>query len=126
MSEDTIQPLQERITKIVGDEERLNRNRVTGMKTKKDRRDAEKRTETSNLATLEREKAQQMGANAEKERKFQEALRREGEELVDLSKGIRDDYIAEIRHREVAKEQLQTKITALEGKLRTIEGARPS
>jgi hypothetical protein len=45
--------------------------------------------------------------------------------LVNASKEIRDDYIAEIRHREVAKEKLQAKVTALEAKLRSVEGVRP-
>ena len=122
---DDLTPLQSRISTLVGDEERLNRNRMTGMKSKKDHRDVEKRTETAKLATLEKEKDHQLGVNAEKERKFQEALRQEGEELVNVSKEIRDDYIEEIRHREAAKGKLQTKITALEAKLRTIEGRRP-
>ena len=122
---DDMTPLQSRITKIVGDEERLNRNRLTGMKTKKDHRDAEKRTETANLATLEKEKEHQIGVNAEKERRFQDALRREGEELADLSREIRDEYATEIRHRQTAMEKLQGKITTLEDKLRNIEGTRP-
>lgn len=125
MADDTIKPLQDRITKIVGDEERLNRNRLSGMKAKKDRREVEKRTETENLATLETEKNHQIGVNTEKERTFQEALRKEGEELVDLSKEIRNDYIEEIRHREAAKEKLQKKVVALEAKLRSIEAVRP-
>lgn len=125
MTDDTIQSLQDRITKIVGDEERLNRKRLSGMKDKTDRRDSEKKKETVELATLETEKEQQMRVNAVKERKFLDELKREGEETVNLSKEIRDDYIAEIRHREVAKERLQAKVTALEAKLRGIERARP-
>jgi len=122
---DDITPLQSRITTIVGDEERLNRNRKKALDIKKVRRDTEKRSEVANLATLEKEKESQMRVNADKERKYVEELKREGEELVNVSKEIRDDYIAEIRHREAAKEKLQAKITALEVKLRDIEGARP-
>ena len=121
---DDIKPLQDRISKIVGDEERLNRNRKSARDEKSAHRDAEKRTEATHLATLEREKEHQLAVNAQKEHKFQEALRREGEELVNVSKEIRDDYVAEIHHREAAKERLQTKISALEAKLRSIEGAR--
>lgn len=118
-------PLQSRITTIVGDEERLNRNRKNARGAQQSRRDIEKRAEAVKLATLDKEKDHQVRANADKERKFQEILRREGEELVNLSKEIRDDYVAEIRHRETAKETLQAKITALEAKLRGIEGGRP-
>jgi hypothetical protein len=124
MTDDNINPLQDRITKIVGDENRLNRDRLTMRKEQTDRRDAEKRTETANLATLDREKGHQMGVNAEKERQFQEALRRDGEELVGLSKGIRDDYIAETQRREVAKKNLEGKVSALETKLRSIGSSR--
>ncbi len=122
---DEMHTLQSRITKIVGDEERLNHNRLTGVKAKKDRRDIEKRKETANLATLEKEKELQMRTNAEKERTFLEELKHEGEELVNLSKEIRDDFIAETQHREAAREKLQAKVAALENKLRSIEGARP-
>ncbi|MDD5751007.1 MAG: hypothetical protein PHS73_00625 [Candidatus Peribacteraceae bacterium] len=126
MSDDTIQPLQDRITKIVSDEEHLNSNRKSALAVKKSRRDGEKRTEVANLAKLEHEKEHQMGVNAEKERKYMEELKREGEELVNVSKEIRDDYITEIRHRELAKEKLQAKIGTLETKLRSIKAARPS
>lgn len=123
---DDINPLESRITKIVGQEERLNKNRISGMKAKTDHRNAEKRQEGYDLASLDREKADQLKTNSAKESKFQESLKREGEALVDLSKEIRDDYIAELRHREQAKEKLQAKVAALESKLRGIEGARPS
>lgn len=122
---DDITPLQSRISAIVGDEDRLNRNRKSALGAKQARRDAEKRSEAANLSTLEREKEHQVRTNTDKERKFQEELKREGEELVNLSKEIRDDYIAETRHREAAKEKLQTKVSALEAKLRSIEGERP-
>jgi hypothetical protein len=122
---DDLTSLQTRITTIVGDEERLNRDRKTARGEQQAYRDVEKRSEAAKLATLDKEKEHQLGVNAEKERKFQEALRREGEELVNLSKEIRDEYVTEIRHRELAKEKLQTKIIALEAKLRNIEGARP-
>jgi len=122
---DDLTPLQSRITTIVGDEERLNRNRTTGIKVKKDRRDAEKRTENAKLATLEKEKEHQMSVNAGKEQKYQTELKREGEELENASKEIQADYIAEVRHRAVAKNNLQTKVTALEVKLRGIESGRP-
>jgi hypothetical protein len=121
---DDLTALQTRITRIVGEEDRLNRDRRTARGAQQAHRDDEKRTESANLATLEKEKEHQIGVNAEKEHKFQEALRRDGEELVNFSKGIRDDYIVEIHHREAAKEKLQEKITALESKLRSIEGAR--
>lgn len=122
---DDLTPLQSRITTIVGDEERLNRNRTTGMKVKKDRRDAEKRTENAELATLEKEKQHQISVNAGKEQKYQTALKREGDELDNASKEIQADYIAEVRHREIAKSNLQTKVSALEARLRSIEGTRP-
>ena len=122
---DDITPLQPRISAIVADEDRLNRNRKNALMTKQARRDVEKRSEAVNLLTLEKQKTHQVRTNADKERKFQEELKREGEELVNLSKEIRDDYIAEIRHREAAKEKLQAKVIALETKLRSIEGARP-
>ena len=121
---DDIKPLQSRISTIVGDEERLNRNRKSALGAKQARRDSEKRSEAANLSTLEREREHQVRANADKERKFQEELKREGEELVNLSKEIRDEYIAETRHREAAKEKLQAKVSALEAKLRSIEGTR--
>jgi len=125
MSDDNIQPLQDRISKIVGDEERLNRTRKSAVEAQKAHRDSEKRTESAHLATMDRDREHQLGLNAEKERKFQEKMRKEGEELVNLSKEIRDDYIAETRHREAAKDKLQSKVTALESKLRSIESARP-
>lgn len=122
---DDIKSLQSRITTIVEDEERLNRNRKNARGVKQSRRDSEKRTEAAHIATLDKEKDRQMDVNAEKERKFQTELKREGEELVNLSKEIRDDYITEARHRELAKEKLQTKVTAVETKIRNIKGARP-
>lgn len=109
----------------MGNEERLNRERKSALTAKKARRDIEKRSEVANLAILEKEKEHQMMMNADKERKFAEDLKREGEELINVSKEIRDDYIAEIRHREEAKAKLQVKVSALEAKLRKIEEARP-
>ena len=122
---DDITPLQSRISAIVGKEDRLNRDRKDALGAKQARRDVEKRSETASLTTLEKEKEHQVKTNADTERKFQEELKREGEELINLSKEIRDDYVAEIRHREIAKEKLQSKVAALEAKLRSIEGARP-
>lgn len=122
---DDFTPLQDRITKIVGNEDRLNRERLTGMKVKKDRRDAEKRTETANLATLDTEKEHQLGVNAGKERKYVEEIKREGEVLVDLSKKLRDEYIMEKRHREETTTKMQAEATVLEQQLRSIETSRP-
>lgn len=122
---DDITPLQDRITKIVGNEDRLNRERLTGIKAKKDRRDSEKRTEAANLATMNTEKENQLGINAVKERKYVEELKREGEVLVDLSKKLRDDYIVEKRHREETTTKMQGEASVLEEKLRRIEAARP-
>lgn len=122
---DDLTPLQTRITTIVGDEERLNRNRKSAIDLKKGRRDVEKRSEVASLATLEKEKQSQMRVNEGKEQKFLADIKREGDELVNASKEVRDEYIAEVRHREIFKEKLQTKVTALEAKLRSIEGARP-
>lgn len=121
---DDLMPLQSRITTIVGDEERLNRNRKNALDVKKTRRAVEKHSEDAKLATLDREKEHQKRINADKEHKFTEELKREGEELINLSKEIRNEYIAEIKHREVAKEKLQTKVSALEEKLRGIERSR--
>lgn len=121
---DDLSPLESRISSIVDDEERLNRDRKSALGTKNARRDAEKRTEAAHMATLERGRDHQARTNAEKERKFQADIKREGE-IVDLSKEIRDDYIRETRHRQAAKESMQAKISALESKLRSIEGRRP-
>ncbi|OGJ61077.1 hypothetical protein A3C37_03365 [Candidatus Peribacteria bacterium RIFCSPHIGHO2_02_FULL_53_20] len=125
MTNDNIQPLQDRIAKIVGDEERLNRNRLTALKVKTDRRDSEKRTENADLETLDRKKEQQIRVNADKERKFLDELKREGAELVHLSKELQHDHTEETRRRGEAKEKLQAKVTALEAKLRNVAGARP-
>lgn len=122
---DDISILQDRITKIVGSEERLNRERLTGMKVKKDRRDSEKRAETANLATLDSEKEHQLGINAVRERKYVEELRREGELPVDLSKKLRDEYAVEKRHREEFAKKMQSDASVLEAKLRSIEASRP-
>lgn len=123
---DDITPLQSRITAIVSDEELLNRNRKSALETRQARRDGEKRTEAANLATIEKAKKDQMDINENKERKFMEDLKKQGTELVNVSKEIRDDYIAEMQHRKIAKEKLQTKIAALETKMRSIKAARPS
>ncbi|MFA7682344.1 MAG: hypothetical protein WCX61_04930 [Candidatus Peribacteraceae bacterium] len=122
---DDITALQSRITAIVSNEDRLNRERKGARGVRQARRDVEKRSEAANLSTTEKEKQHQVRTNADKERKFQEEMKREGEELVNFSKEIRDDYTAEVRHREMAKEKLQTKVTALETKLRRIGEARP-
>lgn len=121
---DDITILQSRITAIVDDENRLNRERKTSLGVKQARRDSEKRTEAAKLSTLETDKTNQLRNNALKEQKFQEELKKEGEELVNLSREIRNDYITEAKHRESAKQQLQSKVTALETKLKNIEGRR--
>lgn len=121
---DDLTPLESRISTIVADEERLNRERVSGMKEKTNRREAEKRKETSELTTIENAKGSQMKEIAEKERKLEEEMRREGE-LVNASKEIRDDYIVEMKRREDVKQKLQAKLTALETKMRSIKNARP-
>ena len=123
---DDIVPLQSRITAIVDEENRLNRNRKNAIGIKQTRRDAEKRSESAKLLTLEKEKQHQVIINADNEWEFQKELSREGVDLVNLSKEIRDDYIAESRHREVARENLQAKITALEAKMQSIKTARGS
>ncbi|PIQ76165.1 hypothetical protein COU78_01240 [Candidatus Peregrinibacteria bacterium CG10_big_fil_rev_8_21_14_0_10_49_24] len=123
---DDITALQSRITAIVSDEERLNRNRKSALEVQQARRDSEKRTEAANMATTEKEKQRQIDSNAIKERKFLEELKKQGEELVNVSKEIRDDYVAEMHHRKVAKDKLQTKVAALETKMRSIKAARPS
>lgn len=123
---DDLTPLQSRITKIVGDEERLNQNRKSALGARQAHRDAEKRTEAASLATLQSEKEHQMGVNAAKEHTYQEALRREGEELMNVSKEIRNDYATEVQRRKVAEEQLRGKVAALETRLRNVKAARPS
>lgn len=123
---DDITPLQSRIAKIAEDEKLLNRNRTSALEERKAQRDQEKRAEDANLATLGRERDHQMGLNVEKERKFQEAQRREGEELVNASKEIRDALAAEVQRRRVAEEMLQGKAAALEARLRKTKAARPS
>lgn len=122
---DDITPLQNRIIMIDGNKDRLNRERLTGMKVKKDRRDSEKRAETAHLATLDTEKEHQLGVNAVKERKYLEELKREGEVLVDLSKKLREEYVVEKRHREETTTKMHYAATALEEKLRSIEASRP-
>ncbi|MCF7844561.1 MAG: hypothetical protein K9M03_01910 [Kiritimatiellales bacterium] len=122
---DDITTLQSRITAIVSDEERLNRTRKSALGKQQARRDTEKRTEAADLATIEQEKKHQIDMNEKKERKFNEDLKKQGAELVNVSKEIRDDYIAEMHHRKIAKEKLQTKVSALETKMQSIKSARP-
>ena len=57
---DDIVPLQSRITAIVDEENRLNRNRKNAIGIKQTRRDAEKRSESAKLLTLEKEKQHQL------------------------------------------------------------------
>ncbi|HAI98665.1 TPA: hypothetical protein DCL30_03990 [Candidatus Peribacteria bacterium] len=125
MSDDTIQPLQDRITRIVSEEERLNSKLLKDRKTETERRYAEKQAETAKLATLKKEEAHQMEENARKDRVSQETLRREGE-VVHLSEEIQRGFIEETRRREAAKKKIGEQATILEAKLRSIEGARPS
>lgn len=120
-----MQPLQERITKIVGDEKKLNHNRRSALDAKKTQRNGEKRSEAADLATLDRQKEKQIRINRGKEQKFLEDVKREGDELVNVSREIRTDYITEVQHRETFEQKLQTKLTALEAKLRSIKAARP-
>lgn len=121
---DDIAPLQDRITRIVEEEKRLNSEMARDRKTETDRRYAEKQKETTKLATLKNEEARQMGENVRKDHASQETLRREGE-VVHLSDEIRRGYIEETRRREAAKIRMGEQVAALEAKLRSIKGARP-
>lgn len=121
---DDIQPLEARITKIIGEEERLNRTRKSALKVNDDRRNIEKRKEDTELATLETEKKRQLQANTVKETDFQKLQDREGKELVGFSKEIQSEYLAELEHRKLANNALKQKVTVLEAKLRTIEAGR--
>jgi len=125
MSDDTIQPLQDRITRIVSEEGRLNSKLLKDRKAETERRYAEKQTETAKLATLKKEEAHQIEENARKDRVSQETLRQEGE-VVHLSEEIQKGFIEETRRREAAKKKMGEQATVLEAKLRSIEGARPS
>lgn len=125
MSDDTIQPLQDRITRIVSEEERLNSKLLKDRKTETDRRYAEKQTDTAKLSTLRKEEAHQIEENTRKDRASQETLRREGE-VVHLSQEIQKGFIEETRRREAAKQKMGEQASILEAKLRSIEGARPA
>ena len=121
---DDIKPLESRITQIISNEQRLNRNRQTALKANDDRRNVEKRKEDGDLATLETEKRRQVRANTIREGDFLQSQEREGREIIGLSKEIQRDYIAELEHRKFASNSLQQKVTTLETKLRNIEAGR--
>lgn len=121
---DDIRPLELRITKIIGEEDRLNRNRKLALKTNDDKRNAEKRKETADLALLETEKNKQVRANSANESAFRTLQEKEGNELVNLSRDIQSAYIKETDHRKATQSSLQQQVTALEEKLRGIEAGR--
>ena len=121
---DDIKPLESRITKIIGEEERLNRNRKSALKTNDDKRNAEKRKENADLAILETEKRRQVRANTANESAFRMSQEKEGKELVSLSQEIQSAYIKETEHRKATQSSLQQRVTALEAKLRGIEANR--
>ena len=121
---DDIKPLESRITKIIGEEERLNRNRKSALKTNDDKRNAEKRKENADLAILETEKRRQVRANTANESAFRMSQEREGKELVSLSQEIQFAYIKETEHRKATQSSLLQRVTALEAKLRGIEANR--
>jgi len=123
---DDITPIQSRIAKIAEDERLLNSNRKSALEGRKAQRDQEKRTEDADLAKLGMARNRQMELNAEKERKFQDAQRREGEELVNASREIQSAYAAEVQRRKEVGEVLQGKAAALETRLRNIKAERPS
>ncbi len=121
---DDIKPLESRITKIIGEEDRLNRNRRNSLKVNDDRWKEEKRKEDAALATLDTEKQRQVSANTVKEQAFRKLQEKEGSELEDITKGIQAAYIAELEHRKNAMISMQQQLDALEAKMRSIEASR--
>ncbi|MFA6523137.1 MAG: hypothetical protein WCS85_02105 [Candidatus Peribacteraceae bacterium] len=124
MTDESLRPLQDRITKIDEDEKRLNRDRLAGLKTMTDRRAVEKRKEATALATVVKEEERQEGVNAGKERAFQADLKREGE-VTNVTEALKRNYIVELRRREEADRALLKQINDLETQLQHIRGTRP-
>ncbi|MDD5055697.1 MAG: hypothetical protein PHZ00_05530 [Candidatus Peribacteraceae bacterium] len=125
MTDDTMKPVQDRIKKIVENEKLLNEKSVKDRKDETDRRDAERRKEEEKLAALQKEEASEISANSRRNAASQETLRRDGE-VVHLSEEIQRGFIDEVRRHEAAEKKLGEQATALESKLRTMKGARPS
>jgi hypothetical protein len=125
MTDDTMKPVQDRITKIVESEKLLNEKSMKDRKTETDRRDAERQKEQVKLAALRKEEASETDANTRRDYASQEILRREGD-VVHLTEEIQRGYIDEVKRHDAAEKKLGEQATALESKLRIMKGARPS
>jgi hypothetical protein len=123
-NDNTMKPVQDRITKIIESEKLLNDKSVKDRKVETDRRSAEQQKEKEKLTALKKEETSEIDANARRDYASQEILRREGD-VVHLTEDIQRGYLDEVRRHEAAEKKLGEQATVLESRLRTIKGARP-